>query len=92
MEGQSSFKGKGNLRICSELLEICRFKGDGSNVDLNFFFFWGGGTIFLALLSVLPSQITSMQGGKKASWLGFFFLLGWKQRKAVISDLSLTAR
>lgn len=81
VEGQSSFKGKGNLRICSELLEICRFKGDGSNVDLNFFFFWGGGTIFLALLSVLPSQITSMQGGKKASWLGFFFCLVGSREK-----------
>lgn len=80
MEGQSSFKGKGNLRICSELLEICRFKGDGSNVDLNFF--WGGGTISLALLSVLPSQITSMQGGKKASWLGFFFFAWLEAEKS----------
>lgn len=80
MEGQSSFKGKGNLRICSELLEICRFKGDGSNVDLNFFFLGGGGTIFLALLSVLPSQITSMRG-KKASWLGFFFCLVGSREK-----------
>lgn len=91
MEGQSSFKGKGNLRICSELLEICRFKGDGSNVDLNFFL-GGGGHYFssTAECTAKPDHIYARR--KKSKLAGFFFLLGWKQRKAVISDLSLTAR
>lgn len=81
MEGQSSFKGKGNLRICSELLEICRFKGDGSKVDLNFFF-WGGGHYFpsTAECTAKPDHIYARR--KKSKLAGFFFFAWLEAEKS----------
>lgn len=58
---------------------------------LTWIFFGGGGHYFssTAECTAKPDHIYAR---KKSKLAGFFFLLGWKQRKAVISDLSLTAR
>lgn len=61
-------KGLKEEEFVQSLLERRRLKGDESNVDLDFYF---------ALLSVLPSQVTSTPG-EKASWL-FFCLVGSRE-------------